>query len=107
MDYEDCTEDDISGEELIRLDMMYDEVRELLKPDFIHEYSARYLYALHKYGFADRKTSSMYSHIYSCIQDFNCVRIDEIDFNKVKEILLNKYRLKVVREEPYFEVEEI
>ena len=76
MEYEDCTADDIDGEELIRLDMMYDEVRTLLKPDFIHEYVACYLQALHKYKFTERKTSPMYSHIYSCIQDFNCVNMN-------------------------------
>ena len=107
MDYEDCMEDDISGEELIRLDMMYDEVRTLLKPDFIHEYVSCYIYALHKYGFADRKTSSMYSHIFSCIQDFNCIRMEDIDFDKVKEILINKYKLKVIKEKPYLELKEI
>ena len=107
MDYEDCTADDISDEELIRLDMMYDEVRALLKPDFIHEYVACYIQALYKYKFAERKTTPMYNHIYSCIQDFNCVNMEDIDFEMVKEILINKYKLKVIKEEPYLELEEI
>ena len=107
MEYEDCTADDIDGEELIRLDMMYDEVRTLLKPDFIHEYVACYLQALHKYKFTERKTTPMYNHIYSCIQDFNTIRMEDIDFDRVKEVLKEKYKLKVIKEEPYLELEEI
>ena len=107
MEFDKDLDEDMDDEELVRLEMMYDEVRALLKPDFIHEYVACYLQALYKYKFADRKTTPMYNHIYSCIQDFNCVNMEDIDFEKVKEILINKYKLKVIKEKPYLELEEI
>lgn len=107
METEKYIDDEIEGEELIRLDMMYDEVRALLMPDFVHDYVACYLQALHKYEFLKRKTTPIKNHIYSCLQDFNCVEYEDIELNKIKTILKEKYRLKIVQEEPYLELEEI
>lgn len=86
---------------------MDDEVRTLLKPDFIYEYVVCYLQILYKYLLVGRITTSMYNHVYSCIQDFNCVKMDDVDFDKGKEILIDKCKLKIIKDASYLEFEEI
>ena len=106
MEY-DYTADDMTDEELVRLDMMYDEVHALIKPDFIQEYVACYIYALYKYRFLERKTTPLRNHINSCLNDFNIVDYNDIELEKVKKILKEKYKLKIIQEKPYLELEEI
>ena len=106
MEY-DCTADDMTDEEIARLCLMNDEVREMLKPDFIQEYVAKYIQALYKYEFAQRKTSALRNHINSCIEDFNCINYKDINLKKVNQILKDKYQLRIIKEEPYLELEEI
>jgi len=107
MEFDKDLDEDMDDEELVRLEMMYDEVRDLLKNNFLNEYVACYLQALHKYEFLKRKTTPLFRHVNSCIDEFNNVNYEDVNFDKVKDILKEKYRLKIAQEEPYLELEEI
>lgn len=105
--YNKDLDDEFSEEQLIRLDMMYDEVNDFLKKDFLQEYIAFYIVCLHKYEFLKLETSSLRRHVNSAIDAFNNARYEDVDFKRVKQILKEKYRLELIREEPYLELKEI
>ena len=104
---EELDDDELSEEELIKLDMMYDELNDLLKIDFLQEYVALFIQCLHKYKFLEAKTTSLRRHVNSAIDAFNNANYDDVDFEKVKKILKEKYNLELIREEPYLELKEI
>lgn len=100
-------DDEFSEEELLKLDMMYDEVNELLINDFLQEYIALYIQCLHKYEFLKSKTTSLRGYVNSAIDAFNNVNYDDVDFQKLKQILNTKYNLDIIMEDPYLELKEI
>ena len=100
-------DDDYSEEEMIKLDMMYDDLNKFLKTNFLQEYVALYLMCLYKYDFLDEKTTDLVRHINSAIDTFNNVKYNDVNFRKVKQILKQKYNLIIVKEEPYLELKEI
>ena len=104
LDFED---DEYSEEDLIKLDMMYDEMQEILVNDFLQEYVAKYIQCLYKYEFLQAETTSLRRHVNSAIDTFNSASYEDVNFEKVSKILKDKYRLKIIREEPYLELKEI
>ena len=104
---EELLEDEFSEEEILKLDMMYDEVNELLINDFLQEYIAFYIYCLHKYKFLEAQTTSLRCYVNSAIDAFNNVSYKDVDFAKVEKKLEEKYNLKLIQSEPYLELKEI
>lgn len=100
-------DDDFNEDEMIKLDMMYDEINSLMKYDFLQEYIALYLQCLYKYDFLKEKTTNLKRHINSAVNAFNNIKDKDIDLEKIKQILKQKYNLKIIKEEPYLELEEI
>ena len=99
--------DDYSEEEMIRLDMMYEELDDFLKTEFLQEYIALYFWCLYKYEFLESKTSDLRRHVNSAINAFNNVKYGDVNFKRIKQILKEKYYLKIINEEPYLELKEI
>jgi len=100
-------DDEVSEEELIKLDMMYDELSEFLKNEFLQEYVALYIQCLYKYEFLEAKTTSLRRYVNSAIDAFNNASYEDVDFDNVKKILKEKYYLDLIREEPYLELKEL
>ncbi len=94
--------DDISDEEFDKIVFPFDEAITKYIDNMVYDYMAYYIAT--GYKMSAIWNSSLKAHCNSSMD--NISSIDNFDYNKIKEILKEKYKLKIVNDEQ-LEIEEI
>ena len=103
MDYYD--EQDFNDKEIEILNKLDDDLLNYIKEQYLNDFMAYYLYSYNKCEIKVL-TGSLFQQVNTAIETFAQLTYEDVDIDKVKSILKEKYNLKIKNEEK-IELEEI